>query len=521
MEKEAYRKMKSQGLLVIVLLVFAAAGNPVAGRQSAAPVPCASLVNLGTRDVRVTEALAVPAATTGAVRAAHCRVSGVIETEIQFRVLLPDSWNGRFFAGGQGGYAGRVENMAETTVNAGYATVGTDTGHQSPAGAIDATWASGRPDRLENFGHRAVHRTAEVAKAIIKARYGADPRRSYFFGCSNGGRQALMEAQRYPADFDGIVSCAPAYDFSNLGISFVRNAQTLFPNPAALDRSVVTPENLALLESKVLGACDALDGVKDDVLGDPRDCRFDVTTIPLCAADTPGPACFTRTQRAAIQTIYSPAIVRGETVYPGQPFGGEGQPGGWQPWITGLNQRLFTDSQGRQPSLQFGFGVEGFKHIVFQRPDWDYTKYDIGASRADAERFARIVNADNPDLSAFKARGGKLILAHGWADPAVNAISTINYYERVRTRDPGLGSFVRLFLMPGVLHCGGGAGPDLVDWFTAIDDWVERGRAPDRLLARKIQDGTVTNARPLCAYPRRSMYNGTGATTSAESYVCR
>jgi pimeloyl-ACP methyl ester carboxylesterase len=480
-------------------------------------------MQLRVPDVRITEAVAVPAVTSGAIRAAHCRVSGVIETEIQFTELLPDTWNGKFFAGGQGGYAGRVENAAETSVNTGYATVGTDTGHQAPAArVIDGSWATGRSDRLENYGHRAIHRTAEVAKAIIKARYGADPQRSYFFGCSNGGRQALMEAQRYPADFDGIVSCAPAYDFSNLGTAFVRNAQVLYPNPSALDRPLVTPDNLRLLETSILDACDALDGVKDNVLGDPRDCRFDVAAIAACPSDTPGASCLTRAQRAAIQTVYAPAVARGETIYPGQPFGGEGQTGGWQTWITGVNQRLFADSGGRQPSAQFGFAIEGFKHIVFERPDWDYTKYDLANWRADTQRFASIVNADNPDLSAFKARGGKLILAHGWADPALNPISTINYYERVKARDASVDTFARLFMMPGVLHCGGGAGPDIVDWFNAIAGWVERGVAPERLLARKVaQDGSVTNARPLCAYPKRAVYSGTGPTTAAESYTCR
>lgn len=481
---------------------------------------CASVGGLQLPNVRITEAVTVAAPASGAVTVGHCRVSGVIDKEIRFTTLLPDRWNGRLFSGGGGGFVGRVDNQAQTSVNLGYATVGTDTGHQ---GALtDATWALDNRERQLNFGYLAIPRTTEVARAIVKAYYGLPPRYSYFFGCSNGGRQALMEAQRYPDDFDGVVSYAPAFDFTNIAAAFVRNMQATFPDPRALGESAISPDNLKLLETAVLEACDAHDGVKDGVIDDPRDCRFSIADLPACPDDRAAAECVTKAQRAAIERIYAPVTSQGTTIYPGQPFGGEGQPAGWQAWITGINPQLAGATKGLAPSLQFAFGEEFFKYFVFGRKDWEYRAYTLNTWRDDTRAAAAYLNAENPDLSAFKARGGKLIVAHGWADPALNPLSTIAYYERVQARDPRLRDFARLFMMPGVLHCTGGPGPDSVDWFTAVADWVEHGRAPDHVIAQKRgADGRAVNARPLCPYPQRAVYDGKGSVTEASSYVCR
>lgn len=481
---------------------------------------CAALATRQVPGVRITEAVAVAASDTDAVKVAHCRVSGVIDKEIHFVELLPDRWNERFFAGGGGGFVGRVANQAQASVNSGYATVGTDTGHQGAQ--TDASWALGHRDRLVNYAYLAIHRTAEVAKSVITAYYGLAPRHSYFYGCSNGGRQALMEVQRYPADFDGVVSCAPALGFTRLATAFVRNARVVYPNPNLLREPTVTPDNLKLLESKVLAACDARDGVEDGVIADPRDCAIDLADLPRCPAGQPAAGCFTGTELAAIVRIYAPTTDARGVVYPGQPFGGEAQAEGWPAWITGIGTEQSSSAQGQKPSLQFAFGTEVFRYFVFGRPEWDYSTYDLTRWRRDARAIAAILDADSPDLSAFKARGGKLILAHGWADPAINPLSTIAYYERAEARDKGLRDYVRLFMMPGVLHCVGGPGPDAVDWFAPIAEWVERGNAPERLLARKLgSGGEVLNARPLCPHPLRAVYDGRGATTDAASYVCK
>jgi feruloyl esterase len=502
--------------LTLVCTLHGVAGPSAATSQQDAAPDCAAMSSAQLPNVRITEAVAVAAAPSGRIKAAHCKVSGVIEKEIRFTALLPERWNGRFMAGGGGGFVGSVDNQAQPSVDAGYATIGTDTGHQGIP--IDATWALNNRERLINYGHRAIHLVAETGKGLIKTHYGRAPQYSYFFGCSNGGRQGLMEAQRYPGDFDGIVSCAPALDFTNIAASFLRNTQSLFPQPQDLATPAISRDNLKLLGSRVLAACDAMDGVTDNVLDDPRECRFRVSALPTCAGDTPGADCVTDAQRKAIERIYSATAIGGSAVYPGQPFGGEADAQGWQAWITGANLPL----PNLKGSLHHAFATGFFKYFVFNDPNWDYSKYDLSTAMKDSRGVGEVLNADNADLSAFRARKGKLILAHGWSDPALNPLSTIAYYERVLATDRTASDAVRLFMQPGVMHCLGGPGPDTIDWFTAIADWVERDRAPERIIARKIgSDGVVSNARPLCPFPQRARYDGKGNPNDAASYSCK
>jgi feruloyl esterase len=481
---------------------------------------CAAMTALRLPDVLITQAVAVAAddKPDAKVKVAHCKVAGVIGKEIRFALLLPDEWNRRLFMGGGGGFVGQVQNQAAESVNSGFATVGTDTGHQGTG--LQAGWALLDMERQLNFGHLAVHRTAEVAKAIVRAYYDSELTRSYFFGCSRGGGQALMEAQRYPGDFDGIVAAAPALDWPGIAAAFVKNSQAVFPDSHVLDKSVITPDNLKLLEARVLAACDGNDGVKDGVMEDPRDCRFRLADIPACPDARPGPECLTKAQRAAIERIYAPTASSDGPIYYGQPFGGEGEAGGWQAWITGVDYKLLADAG--TPSLQWAFGTEFFKYFVFGDPSWDYTRYELSTWKRDTRQVATFMNATNPDLAAFKSGGRKLILWHGWSDPALSALATIGYYRQVEERDPALRDYFRMFLLPGVLHCGGGPGPDTVDWFTPITDWVERGQAPDRLTAAKLdKDGKVARAHPLCPYPQRASYTGKGNPDLADSYACR
>ena len=420
--------------------------------------------------------------------------------------------------GGGGGYVGAIQNEAEASVNSGFASAGTDTGHQGTP--LQAGWALHDLERQLNFGHLAVHRTSEVAKALVRDYYGSEAKRSYFIGCSRGGGQALMEAQRYPDDFDGIVAGAPAMDWPGIAAAFVKNSQAVFPDPHALAQSVITPDNLKLLESSILAACDAKDQVKDGVLNDPRDCGFTLADVPSCPADRPGPECLTRAQRLAIERIYAPTVSREGEVYAGQPFGGEAAAGGWQSWITGVDGPLLA--QAGTPSLQWAFGTEFFKYFVYGDPSWDYARYDLSTWKRDTQAAAAFMNATNPNLGAFKSGGRKLVLWHGWSDPALSALATLGYYGQVEARDPALRDYFRMFMLPGVLHCGGGPGPDEVDWFTAVTDWVEKGRAPDRLTAAKVdKEGKVLRTRPLCPYPQRAVYLGRGSTDAAESFVCK
>ena len=503
--------------LAMVSILHGANRSVTAAEQQEATPDCAAMMQTQIPNVRVTEAAAVPAAPTGRIKAAHCKVSGVIEKEIRFTALLPDKWNGRFMMGGGGGFVGSVDNQAQPSVDMGFATIGTDTGHQGVT--VDASWGLNNRERVINFGHRAVHLVADAGKGLIRAHYGKGPEYSYFFGCSNGGRQGLMEAQRYAADFDGIVSCAPALDFTNIAASFIRNTQGLFPNSQDLAAAAISRDNLQLLGGRVLAACDALDGVKDNVIDDPRECRFTLSDLPACANDAAAADCVTTAQRRAIERIYSPTTIGGAAVYPGQPFGGEADAGGWPAWITGTGPAAALGLKG---SLHHAFGTSFFKYLVFNDAAWDYSKYDLSTAMSDARDVGELLNATSPDLSAFRARKGKLILAHGWADPALNPLSTIAYYQRVLAHDGKAAESVRLFMQPGVVHCLGGPGPDTVDWFTAIADWVERNRAPERIIARKLErDGTVSNARPLCPYPQRARYDGKGNPADAASYSCR
>jgi len=306
------------GLVLVVQLLHP--DSALAADAAPAHGDCAQLTALKLPEVQITEAVA--AAAGGAAKVTHCRVAGVIGKEIHFSLLLPDEWNHKFMMGGGGGFVGSVQNQAIESVNFGYATVGTDTGHQG--GGTEAKWALNNPERLVNFGHLAVHRTSEVSKAIVKNYYSTAARRSYFIGCSNGGRQAMMEAQRYPEDFDGIVAGAPALNFTAIGAQFIKDSQVSFPDSHQLTTPLLPPETLKFVESQVLAACDSLDGVKDGVMEDPRRCKFDLATLPACAGDQAGAQCVTTPQRNALKTIYGETKNKSGVIYSGQPFGGEG-----------------------------------------------------------------------------------------------------------------------------------------------------------------------------------------------------
>ena len=474
-----------------------------ASEQSA----CAQLMALQLPDVKITEAVAVPAATAGAIRAAHCRVNGVVGREIRFSLLLPETWNRKFMMGGGGGFVGGIDNQARGSVNAGYATVGTDTGHQGTV--TTAGWALNDLERQLNFGHLAVHRVAEVSKAILRAHYGSTETRSYFNGCSNGGRQALMEAQRYPDDFDGLVAGAPANDFVGIGAQFIKDMQAAFPDPRNVSTPLFANETLKSVEAQIVDRCDAIDGARDGLMEDPRQCRVDVSAL----------AGLTDVQKAALKAIYGETRNRDGVIYPAQPFGGEGETAGWPAWIVGVNPMMITAQ--RAPSARFAFGTEMFKYFIFANPEWDYSRYDFTTFRKDSAQAASMLNATDPDLDAFKAKGRKLVIWHGWSDPALTAFGSIKYHDQVTARDPMARDYLRMFMMPGVLHCAGGPGPDTVDWASVIDEWVEKGQAPARIVARKLAaGGAVTRTRPLCAYPQRAVYNGTGSIDDEKSFSC-
>ncbi len=461
--------------------------------------------------------------------APHCKVAGVIGKEIKFELLLPENWNGKFVMGGGGGFAGSVVNVALQlgAVQKGYATVGTDTGHEGHG--LDASWALDNMERIVNFGHLAVHRTAVTAKALIEAYYGQKIKYSYFFGCSGGGGQAMKEAQRYAEDFDGIVAGAPAYNWT-LGVAagMTQNMKYMYPDPNNLDEPLLSQKDLELIESTYLAQCDELDGIKDGILNDPRQCDFDIESL-LCMGKKTD-SCLTKEQVEAAKAIYEGPKDSDGNLFYGFPLGGETEEGGWFLYLTGgLNYSMQNFQEGVTsefappviPCGQYGFGMGIMQNMVFHDTSWTYADYDYDDFREDARVLGKTLNATSPDLSEFRKKGGKLLMFNGWSDPSITALGTIGYYEDVIAHDQSAAEDVRLFMMPGVLHCAGGIGPWYVNWIDEIDKWVAGVKAPGQITVYFIDENMQpSGSRLLCAYPNIAKYDGKGDTRDVSSFSC-
>jgi feruloyl esterase len=483
----------------------------------------------------------------------HCEVTAIArptsDSEIHFTLWLPSGelWNGKYMQTGSGGWGGSIQPLSLLGPLArGYAASATDDGHQTAGNIPDASWAIGHPEKLIDFGYRALHQTAVLSKVVVDAYYGKPAAHAYFSGCSDGGREALMEAERYPEDFDGIIAGAPANHWTHHFTGFAWNEVALNATP----ESKITAEQLPAIEKAALAACDALDGVKDGVIEDPRQCHFDPSVL-LCPV-TPSPVkpsaeCLTQPQIDALKKIYSgPVNPRtGQQIYPGYEPGTEAEPGAWSVWIVGFSvQSLFANSF--------------FSAAVYEDPHWDWHTMDFDRDlRLADEKTASILNSNNPDLRSFRDHGGKLIQYHGWGDAAIAPRDSIAYYEKVKEflarypdpRSPNpsdIQSFYRLYMVPGMQHCTGG--PGAVSFgndgrgfqnanpgnniLMALDRWVTQGVAPDAIIASGVIASGVTGAdsksgskgvpisRPLCVYPAVARYKGSGDTNAAENFEC-
>lgn len=525
MNKTSQHTFGWQSLIALLLTTLAASAISAATCESLAEL---KLPNTSITSAQIVAAGAFTPASGSAASykelPAFCRVTGVIkptsDSDIKFEVWLPSAnWNGKFQGIGNGGFAGSISyfNLAGALAR-GYAAAGTDTGHTTS----DASWALGHPEKIVDYGYRAIHEMTDKAKQIVKAFYGDGPKRSYFASCSNGGRQALMEAQRYPNDYDGIIAGAPANAFTYILTGFAWNMKNTLADPA----SYISAKKLKAIENAVLAACDARDGVKDGVLDEPVKCNFDPAVL-LCKGEETD-ECLTEKQVAALKKIYAgPRNAKGQLVIPGFTPGGETGPGGWTTWITGGTPTT---------ALQFFFSTQAFKNMVYNDPNWDFKTFDLERDGKLAnEKLAPILNSTDPDLKAFNARGGKLILYHGWNDAALPPVNTINYFQSVVAKlgQKQANGFVRLFMAPGVQHCNSGPGPDVFgqvvtstqsdpqhDLTLALERWVEQGVAPEQVIATKRQGGQVTRTRPLCAYPQVARYKGSGSTDDAANFVC-
>ena len=461
---------------------------------------------------------------------AFCRVVAEArpssDSDIKLEVWLPMSgWNGKLQGIGNGGFAGLIDHMQlAMSVKTGYTATATDAGHTgSPT---DAGWAMGHPEKIIDFGHRGIHEMTRVAKAVIAAYYSKPAQRSYFAGCSDGGREALMEAQRYPEDYDGILAGAPANYWTALLATAAYDTQALAMDTA----SFIPPAKIPAIAAAVNAACDGLDGVRDGILNDPRQCHFDPATIQCKEEDSD--QCLTGAQITALKKLYAGTLdSRGHVVYPGYLPGAEEGPGGWGLWITG---------PAPAKSLMASFGNGFFSDFVFGKSDWDYKTFEVDAGlKAANETSAQALNATDANLKPFKARGGKLILYHGWNDPAITALNTIDYYESViqKMGQKDVDAFVRLYMAPGVQHCAGGPGPDSfgavgdlkfddpqhsVD--ASLEQWVEKGTAPSTIIASKFEGQDRAHAkmtRPLCPYPQAAKYKGSGDPNDAANFECQ
>ena len=320
-----------------------------------------------------------------------------------------------------------------------------------------------------------------------------------------------MEAQRYPHDYDGIVSGAPALDWPGFTAAALHSMQHLYPDPENLSAPILRRQDLQQLHAEVLRQCDAQDGLKDGILDDPRECDFDLSQV----------SGFAPAQRAAIRAVLDGPSNQNGRIFPGIPLGAEGDPAGWFYWVTGPLPPSLIEQQ-KFPSVAFAIGTEFFRYFVFSDPAWDYSTYDFNTFESDTHLLATFLNSTNPDLNDFRDHNGKLILWHGWGDAALTAYATIDYYEQVAERDPTHRDYVRMYLLPGVMHCLGGPGPDSVDWLSTIVDWVEHGKAPKKLIASKFDDdGQVSMSRPLYPYPQRAVYSGSGSVNDAGSFLLR
>lgn len=456
---------------------------------------------------------------------AFCRVQGVLrptaDSHINFEVWLPEQgWNGRFQGIGNGGFAGAIGyGELAAAVQAGYAAASTDTGHTGEL--TDARWAKDHPEKVIDYGWRGIHLTAVAGKALTTAFYGAAPRRAYFISCSNGGRQGLMEAQRFPEDYDGIIAGAPAYNATQLFTGFIWNNRAL-----NMPGARITPAKTPAIEAAVLARCDAVDSARDGLVSDPTACRFDAQELRCSGAETD--ACLTEPQIAALTAIrQGPRTSKGRQIYFGFPPGGEGR-GGWNQWIFGAQANT---------SVQSRFGSNFARYMLGGPETWEPADFDFDG--AIARSLHQTLDATDPDLSRFAARGGKLVLYHGWSDAAIPATGTIAYHDQVRRKIGArkTDASLRLFMSPGVGHCSGGSGPSDFDqagaWSpgrdasnslgAALVAWVEQGRAPEQVIARQpgAPAGAPVRTGLLCAHPARATLTPGADPMRAESFSCR
>lgn len=472
------------------------------GSKSSAKA-CAALTAPGLFDQTTVSSAVVVAADAAKEAPAYCEVTATISptpgSKIGVVYRLPVAWNGKVAGLGGGGWAGNVRlETAMEALKRGYATLQTDAGHDATT-IWDPTWTAD-PDKATDFAWRGIHLMTVVGKAVTAKYYGRSQSKAYFQGCSTGGRQGLMEVQRFPDDYDGVIAGAPVYNLT------VQTTAVLRGNMLAQPGAKLPAAALALVNKAVLKACDAKDGLEDGIVSDPRACDWDPAEIQ-CKDGQTGDDCLTKGQVAGLQALYA-----GVQNFDGRVAAWPLSRGGEAGWA------FFLPTGGADTTG--GGGMSGLRQAIFGDSNYDLSKFDPDGdlSRVLTGPFGKSYDADNPAISAFTDHGGKLLMWHGGYDPGPSPLATIRYYDQVRGTVANAGSSVRLFLAPGVGHCGGGPGPDKIDTLAVLDAWVSTSQAPESVIATKAK---ANMSRPLCAYPMKAVYKGSGDPNDAGSFVCK
>jgi feruloyl esterase len=492
----------------VVVPILIAVTSLVAATAHAA-TSCSELAKLTLPGTTITSAQVVaagrftpPASVAGSYRSLpeFCRVTATVkpsaDSDIKMEVWMPASgWNGEFEGVGNGGWAGVIGYAAMgEAMRAGYATASTDTGHVGGS----ASFALGHPEKLVDFGYRAVHEMTVQGKAMTDAYYGGRPTRAIWNACSTGGRQGITEAERYPADYEGVIAGASA--IYSMTIHAARVAVNAIVHRS--EDSYIPPEKYAMVHDAVLAACDATDGVKDGVIEDPLRCHFDPKVLECKGADAP--SCLTTAQVDTMRVLYSP--VKG---LPGQPP--LLQPGTELGWGT---------LSGPDP---LRLSLDAFKFVVFKDPAWDMRRFNAATDLPLAVKSDdNVLSLTDPNLKPFFDRGGKLLMYHGWADPQVPAQNSVRYFgEVVKATGKGVvGKSVQLYMVPGMGHCRGGAGTDTFDKVGAMEQWLAQGTAPAQIVASHATSGSIDRTRPLCPYGQIAKWKGAGSTDEATNFAC-
>jgi feruloyl esterase len=524
----------------LIPVIFLAASLAVMFAPSLAaadPRSCEKLASLKLPDTTITAATAVPAgaftppAAQGAANTpkpidvpAFCRVQFTIAPAVKAEVWLPAEWNGNFEGVGNGGFAGSIVYPAlAEAIHDGYAAASTDTGHEGG----NASFIS-NPKQLEDFGYLAIHEMTVKGKQVVESFYGAAPREAFFDGCSSGGRQAFSEAQRYPEDYIGILAGSPAINYVHLmvahlavGLDTLKDEESYIPMP-----------KLAAIQKASVAACDTLDGLKDGLISDPRKCHFDPSVLLCKGADSD--SCLTAKQVETVKNIYAGITYPNskKSIYPGL--------------MPGVEEGWAAETMGRAPYKggQYTNGLNYMQNAVFKNPNWDFRTWDYAKDMplVDDEKLRSAMDAMDPDLRAFRDRGAKLIATQGWGDGDVSPLNTINYFKSVVATLTGVGkgsdaytpeteefnhaagqvsNFFRLYMFPGMAHCGGGSGPNMFKGVDTLAAWVEKKAPDDKMIASHMTNGAVDRTRPVCPYPMAAQYTGQGSIDDAANFVCK